>query len=70
MVRNVRKFLVICATQFAGGLLLKKPKYFEVMFNILEFSRVWEIVGSWLVYTNKIFWIAQPYFANSIIKQG
>ena len=30
--------------------------------NIFEFSRVWENVESWLVYTNKIFRIAQPYF--------
>ena len=30
----------ICATQLAGGLLLKKLKYLEVMLNIFEFSRV------------------------------
>ena len=35
-----KKTLVICATQLAGGLLLKKLKYFEVMLNIFEFSRV------------------------------
>ena len=29
-----RKSLVICATQLAGGLLLEKLKYFEVMLNI------------------------------------
>ena len=29
-----RKHLVICATQLAGGLLLKKLRYFEVMINI------------------------------------
>ena len=55
--------LFICATQPAGGLLLKKPKHFEVMLNIFEFSRVWENIESWLVYTNKLFWIAQPYFS-------
>ena len=27
----------ICATQHAGGLLLKKLKYFEVMLKISEF---------------------------------
>ena len=32
--------LVISATQLAGGLLLKKVKYFEVMLNIFAFSRV------------------------------
>ena len=32
------------ATQLAGGLLLKMLKYFEVMLNIFEFSRVKEIV--------------------------
>ena len=32
------KSLVICGTQLAGGLLLKKLKYFEVMLNIFEFS--------------------------------
>ena len=31
---------ITCATQLAGGLLLKKLKYFEVMLNIFEFSRV------------------------------
>ena len=30
------------ATQPAGGLLLKKLKYFEVMLNIFELSRVLE----------------------------
>ena len=37
--QHVRKSLVICATQFAGGLLLKELKYFEVILNIFEFSR-------------------------------
>ena len=37
---NVRKSLVICATQLAGGLLLKRLKYFELMFKIFEFSQV------------------------------
>ena len=36
---HVRKSLVTCATQLAGGLLLKRLKYFEVMLNIFEFSR-------------------------------
>ena len=35
-----------CATQLAGGLLLKMLKYFEVMLNIFEFSHVKEIVES------------------------
>ena len=35
-----KKPLVICVTQLAGGLLLKKLKCFEVMLNIFEFSRV------------------------------
>ena len=34
------------ATQLGGGLLLKILKYFEVMFNIFEFSHVKEIVES------------------------
>ena len=54
----------------AGGFLLKKLKYFEVMLNIFWFSRVWENLESWLVYANKLFWIAQPYFSNDIIKQS
>ena len=45
-------------------------KYFEVTLNIFEFSRVWENVESWLVYANKRFWIAQPYFSTDIIKQS
>ena len=40
--------------------IFKKLKYFEVMLNIFEFSRVWENVKSWLVYANKLFWIVQP----------
>ena len=39
----------------AGGLLLKMPKYSEVMLNIFEFFHVKEIVESWLVYVNKFF---------------
>ena len=54
----------------AGGLFLKKLKYFEVMWNIFEFSRVWENVESWLVSANKLFWIAQPHFSTDIIKQS
>ena len=38
---NMKKnYLVICATQFSGGALLKKLKYFEGMLNIFEISRV------------------------------
>ena len=50
-----KKFLVIYATQLTGGLLLKKVKYFEVILNIFEFSRVWENLEPWLVYANKQF---------------
>ena len=52
------------------GLFLKKPKYIEVMLNISEFSRVWEIVESWLVYAIKFFLMVQPYFSNDIMKQS
>ena len=38
--QHVRKSIAICATQLAGGLLLKRLKYFEVMLNIFEFTRV------------------------------
>ena len=31
------------ATQFAGGLLFEKLKYFEAMLYIFEFLRVWEM---------------------------
>ena len=40
------------------------------MLNIFEFSRGWENIESWLVYENKLFWIAQPYFWTAIIKQS
>ena len=53
-----------------GWFIVKKVKYFEVTLNIFEFSRVWENVESWLVYANKLFWIAQPYFSTNIIKQS
>ena len=39
------------------------------MLNNFEFSRVWENVGSWLVYANNIFLIAQPYFSINIVKK-
>ena len=38
----------------------KTLKYFEVMLNIFEFPRVGENLEPWLVYANKLFWIAQP----------
>ena len=38
--------LVKCATQLAGGLLLKMLKYFEVTLNTFEFSHVKKIVES------------------------
>ena len=50
--------------------IVKKIKYFEVMLNIFELSRVWENIESWLVYANKLFWIAQPYFSTDIIKRS
>ena len=40
------------------------------MSHIFGFPQVWENVESWLVYTNKLFWIAQPYFSTDIIKQS
>ena len=40
------------------------------MLNVFEFSRVRENIESWLVYANKLSWIAQSYFLNSIIKQS
>ena len=51
---------------YAGLSLQVKLKYFQVMSNILEFSREWENVESWLVYVN----IAQPYFLTNIIRQS
>ena len=59
---HVRK----CATQLAGGLLLKMLKYFEVMLNIFEFSHMKEIVESWQVCgisfhesSNHVTWLRQ-----------
>ena len=43
---HVRKSFVTFATQLAAALLLKKLKYFDVMFNIFEFSQVWVNVKS------------------------
>ena len=70
IIWTVRKSFVIFATQLAGGLLLKKLKYFEIMLNICEFSQVREKVESSLVYANKLFWITQPYFSTDKIKQS
>ena len=38
--KYVRKSLVICATQLACGLLLKRLSYFEAVLSIFELSRV------------------------------
>ena len=67
---NVRKSLVICATQLAGGLLLKKLKYFEFMLNIFVFSRMWENVESWMASASKPFRIEKLYFLTDIIKRN
>ena len=67
---HVRKALVICATQLAGGLLLKMLKYFEVMLNIFEFSNVKKILEPWLVYLNKFSWIIQSCFLTETIKES
>ena len=48
----------------AGGVLLKKLKYFKVIWEIFEFLRVWEIVEFWLAYANKFSWITQSYFSK------
>ena len=37
---------LLCATQLAGGLMLRKLKHFEVMLSIFEFSQVLENVES------------------------
>ena len=68
--QHVKKYLVLCASQLAGGSLFKKGKYFEIMLNIFECSQEWENLESWLVYANKLFWIAQPYFSTDIMKQS
>ena len=47
---------ITCATQLAGGLLLKRLKYFEVMLttsNSRGREKMWNL--DWSVYTNKIF---------------
>ena len=44
--------------------IVKKIKYFEVISNTHEFSRVCEVAQSRLVYANKFPWIAQSYFLN------
>ena len=35
--------------------IVKKLRYFEVILNIFEFSRVWKNEESWLIYANKLF---------------
>ena len=60
---------MICTTELADALLLKKLKYFEIILNIFEFSRVWGNVESSLVCADKLFWIAQPYFSTEIVKR-
>ena len=37
---------------------------------IFEFSRVWENLEYWLVFANKLYWIAQPYFSNNLLTQS
>ena len=52
-----------------GGLLLKILKYFDVLLNIFEFSRVKEIAESWLVSGNEFSWIIQSSFWTEAIKK-
>ena len=63
------KSLVICATQFASGLLLKMLKYFKVMLKSFEFSLVKEIAESWFVNANKFSWIIQWCILTETIKK-
>ena len=60
------KYLVICATQLTGGLLLTMLKHFEVMLKFFKFFHVKEIVESWLLYvisfpesSNHVSWPTQ-----------
>ena len=53
----------MCPTQLAGCVLLKKIKYFEVMLNIFELSRVWEIAESWFLDWNKETKLMPPSFS-------
>ena len=41
--RNNMQENVLCATQVAGGILLKVLKYLEEMLNVFEFSRMWKL---------------------------
>ena len=58
----------MCATQRAGGLLLKMLKYFRVMLSIFELSDVKEIVETWLVDGNRFSWIIQSSFLTETTK--
>ena len=40
------------------------------MFNIFEFSWVLQNVEAGLLYANKGFWIAEPYFLTDTIKRS
>ena len=66
----LKSCLAICATQLAGGLLLKMLKYFEVMSKIFESSHQKESVVYWLVFANKFLWNIQSCFLNDIIKRS
>ena len=59
---HVRKSLVICVTQFAGGVLLKMLKNFEVALN--------SIVVYWSVYANKFSSNKQWYFFSDASKRS
>ena len=65
--KKIPSYMRDSACRWFRGLLLKKLKYFEVMLNIFEFLRVWENVESWLVFANKLFRTAQPYFLTDIM---
>ena len=41
---NMLENPLVNVTQLAGGVLVKLLKYFEVVLNIFQFSRVWKIV--------------------------
>ena len=62
---NVIKFTAICATQLAGGILLKIKKYFEMMLNFLKFPL--DKKRSQVIYANNLSLIFHSYFLTETI---
>ena len=63
-----KKFLCYMRDSACRWFIVKKAVLFWNYVNYFEALGVWQNVESWLVYANKLVWIAQPYLLTETIK--